>query len=88
MVKDLDHKFGLILGGSSGLGYATALKCAQHGMKLIIIYRSGRAQQDIINQRFDELENSSDHLFINADATNDLKIPELIESVKSYLDGQ
>ncbi|KQC33592.1 short-chain dehydrogenase [Nonlabens sp. YIK11] len=85
MVKDLEQKYGLILGGSSGLGYATAVKCANHGMKLIVIYRSGRAQQEAISQCFDNLENSTDHLFINADATNDLKIPTLIEQIKKHL---
>jgi len=87
MVKDLENKYGLILGGSSGLGYATAQKCAAHGMKLIVIYRSGRSHQEVINQRFEKLENATDHLFINADATNESKIPDLLQQIQSYLNG-
>lgn len=87
MVKDLDKKYGLILGGSSGLGYATAQKCAAHGMKLIVIYRSGRVNQGYVNERFDKLENTTDHLYINANATNESKIAELIEQIKSHLNG-
>ena len=87
MVKDLEGTYGLILGGSSGLGYASAVKCANHGMKLIVIYRSGRAYQNVINQRFENLKNHSSHLYINADATNELKIPVLIDEIKNYLNG-
>ena len=85
MVKNLDQKYGLILGGSSGLGFATALKCASHGMNLIIIYRAGRAQLEVINERFKELKNFKNHLFINADATNDVKIPDLMNQIKNHL---
>lgn len=87
MVKDLQGTYGLILGGSSGLGYASAKKCAQHGMKIICIYRSGRANQNIINEQFKNIKNFENHLFVNADATNDLKIPSLIEKIKTYLNG-
>jgi enoyl-[acyl-carrier protein] reductase I len=88
MVSDLDGTYGLILGGSSGLGYASAVKCAEHGMKLILIYRAGRIQQDAINERFEKLINFENHLFINADATNDSKIPSLIDQIKSHLNGK
>ncbi|WP_194852534.1 SDR family oxidoreductase [Nonlabens antarcticus] len=87
MVKDLEGTYGLILGGSSGLGYASAKKCAAHGMKLILIYRAGRIQQDSINKRFEKLENFKDHLFINADATNVSKLNDLLDQAEKYLNG-
>ncbi len=87
MVNDLEEKYGLILGGSSGLGYASAAKLAAHGMRLIIIYRASRTQSDAIKSRFDALENSKIHLFLNADATNDLKISDLIRQITDHLQG-
>ena len=87
MVKDLDGKYGLILGGSSGLGFASAVKLASHGMRVIIVYRASRMQKDIIQKRFDQLENPKDHLFINADATNSAKLVDLVSEIKKHLSG-
>tara|TARA_B100000809_G_scaffold265042_1_gene322613 strand:- start:2354 stop:3151 length:798 start_codon:yes stop_codon:yes gene_type:complete len=55
MVKDFQDKnyWALILGGSSGLGLATAKKLAKHGMNICIIHRNSRAQEDEINSEFD-----------------------------------
>jgi len=41
MVKEFKNKnyWGLILGGSSGLGLASAKKLAKHGMNICIIHR-------------------------------------------------
>jgi len=87
MVKDLDGKYGLILGGSSGLGFASAVKLASHGMRVIIVYRASRIQKDIIQKRFDQLENPKDHLFINADATNSSKLVDLVIDIRKHLSG-
>lgn len=88
MVDNLKGTHGLILGGSSGLGYASAIKCANHGMNLILIYRSGRINQESVNDRFKKIKNFESHLFINADATNDSKIPDLLDQIKSHLKGE
>ena len=55
MTKDFQHKnyWALILGGSSGLGLATAKKLAKHGMNICIIHRNSRTQEDTINAEFD-----------------------------------
>jgi enoyl-[acyl-carrier protein] reductase I len=87
MVNVLEGKYGLILGGSSGLGYASAFKCASHGMRLIIIYRASRIQSDTIHARFNELQNTGFHLFINADATNPAKLDDLVSQVSDHLSG-
>ncbi|AZQ44370.1 SDR family oxidoreductase [Nonlabens ponticola] len=86
MVKDLDGKVGLILGGSSGLGFASAQKLAAHGMRLIIVYRASRIQVNTIQARFDTLEHAAQHLYINADATSSIKLPSIIEQVTAFLD--
>ncbi len=86
MVKEFSNQYGLILGGSDGLGYASALKLAQHGMNLIIIYRASRIQADEIEERFETLRlNGIELLTINADATREDKSSEILEQVESFL---
>lgn len=55
MNKEFEHKnyWAIILGGSSGLGLATAKKLAKHGMNICIIHRDPRTNFEIINQEFD-----------------------------------
>jgi enoyl-[acyl-carrier protein] reductase I len=50
-MKEFKNKnyWALILGGSSGLGLATAKKLARHGMNIFIIHRNSRAKEDEIN---------------------------------------
>ena len=58
MVKEFEQSgyYGLILGGSSGLGLASAMKLARHGMGIVIIHRSTRAQMKEINKSFDQIQ--------------------------------
>ena len=58
MVRDFEHKgyWALILGGSSGLGLASAKKLAEEGMNIIIIHRTARMQMPLIETHFDEIE--------------------------------
>jgi len=58
MNKDFQHKnyWALILGGSSGLGLATAKKLAKHGMNICIIHRNSRAQEDEIALQFKSIK--------------------------------
>ena len=43
MEDNLKKEWALILGGSSGLGLATAKKLAKHGYNLIVLHRDRRA---------------------------------------------
>lgn len=54
-MREFDNKnyWGLILGGSSGLGLATAKKLAKHGMNICIVHRNSRIQEDEIQSGFD-----------------------------------
>ncbi|WP_296311420.1 SDR family oxidoreductase [Winogradskyella sp. UBA3174] len=54
--KDKNY-WALILGGSSGLGLATAKKLAKHGMNICIVHRNSRVQEDQINRDFDIIRN-------------------------------
>ncbi len=59
MNKDFKNKneWALILGGSSGLGLATAKKLAQHGMNIIIVYRNRKSELPQIEIDFKEIKN-------------------------------
>jgi enoyl-[acyl-carrier protein] reductase I len=89
MVKDFENKYALILGGSSGLGYASALKLAQHGMNLIIFYRAARMQKEEIESRFELLRSYDIELLsINSDATREDQLDEQLGKIKAFLKGQ
>ena len=59
MIKEFQDKkeWVLILGGSSGLGLATAKKLAGHGLNVCIIYRSPRMQEETIQAEFEIIKN-------------------------------
>ena len=90
MVKEFENKneWALILGGSSGLGLATAKKLAKHGMNICIIHRNPRSQLDQIEKDFKEIrQNSVAFISYNVDAFSSEKRAELIENLKKELEG-
>ncbi len=61
--------WAIILGGSSGLGLASARKLASDGYKLCVVYRESRAQQPAVLTAMRELEtNAPACLHFNVDA--------------------
>jgi len=65
--QDLNY-WTIILGGSSGLGFASALKLAKHGMNICIVHRSGRAEMEAIEANFDLIKaHQVQFLSFNAD---------------------
>ncbi len=78
--------WALILGGSSGLGLATAKKLAKHGFHIIVVHRDRRADLEEINADFDEIM-SNGVLFkaFNTDALNSDKRIALINEIKTLL---
>ncbi|MEP3371313.1 MAG: SDR family oxidoreductase [Maribacter dokdonensis] len=78
--------WALILGGSSGLGLATAKKLALHGYHIIIIHRDRRADMDIIEEHFNEIEALGNQLLaMNVDALNDEKRKGIIDDIRQKL---
>ncbi|MUH36219.1 SDR family oxidoreductase [Zobellia amurskyensis] len=76
----------LILGGSSGLGLATAKKMARHGFHIIIIHRDRRSDLEYINIHFEEITSTgSELLHFNIDATNAEKRIETIDEIRNVL---
>ncbi|GMR13735.1 MAG: SDR family oxidoreductase [Gemmatimonadota bacterium] len=50
------NEWGLILGGSSGFGLATAHKLAQHGLNLCIVHRDRRGAMGRIEPEFERIK--------------------------------
>ena len=90
MVREFQNKkeWALILGGSSGLGLASAKKLAQHGMNICIVHRNTRSQRRNIDKDFKEIaEKSKGFISYNIDALNAEKRVSVIKSLKTELEG-
>lgn len=75
-------KWALILGGSSGLGLATAKKLSKHGFKIIIIHRDRKSDLEQVESCFKEITLDDNRLFsFNIDAINPIKRSELIQEI-------
>ncbi|HET8854782.1 MAG TPA: SDR family oxidoreductase [Salinimicrobium sp.] len=88
MVREFEDKnyWGLILGGSSGLGLASAKKLAHHGMNIIIIHRDLRIHLEEIEASFDEIRSCGVALnTFNVDAINKDKREDLVAEIKNIL---
>jgi len=90
-MKEFQNKnyWALILGGSSGLGLATAKKLAKHGMNICIIHRNSRTQKDEINAEFDKIR-ATDVQFksFNIDAFKPEKRKQIISELKTIFGTQ
>lgn len=88
MVREFEDKnyWGLILGGSSGLGLASAKKLAAHGMNIIIIHRDRRENLPEIEESFEEIKKHgvSLHSF-NVDATRKERREEMVAEIMTIL---
>ncbi len=84
-MKDTSQ-WALILGGSSGLGLATAKKLAQHGFNLFIIHRDRKADLETINANFKQITACGNTLHsFNIDAMNAEKRQALITTLSELL---
>lgn len=86
--KDKNY-WALILGGSSGLGLATARKLAHHGMNIIIIHRDRKAELPDIEEAFEDIRNSDVRLeSFNVDAIQKEKREGLIREITKVLGSE
>ncbi len=91
MVKEFENKnyWALILGGSSGLGLASAKKLAQHGCNIIIVHRNSKVSMPSVEQGFAEIKATGvEFLSFNADAMHGEKRNVLIETISEKLGPQ
>ena len=89
MVKEFEHKnyWALILGGSSGLGLASAQKLAQHGMNICIVHRNRKGDLAEIEKEFEKIKTQDvDFLSFNVDALNTERRTQVISILKEKLD--
>ena len=69
MQGEFKDKWGIILGGSSGLGLASALKLAEHGMNLCIIHRDRRSELPQLESQWEKIKSHGVELItLNKDA--------------------
>ncbi len=88
MVREFEHKnyWALILGGSSGLGYASARKLASHGMNICIVHRNRRSEMEAISTSFELLKaNDVQIQSFNEDAFKIERRNAIVESLKTIL---
>lgn len=85
MVKEFEQpqQYALILGGSSGLGLASAQKLASHGMGLFIVHRNTRSEMKDIEASFNEIKEMKVPFYsFNDDVLNKEKRASLIAFAK------
>lgn len=88
MVREFENTnyWAIVLGGSSGLGLATAKKLAKHGMNICIIHRNSRAHLQEIEKEFNEIKKEDIQFSsFNIDAFNPDKRVETIKKLKVVL---
>lgn len=82
------NQWGLILGGSSGFGLASAKKLAKHGLNLCIVHRDRRGAMRRIEPEFDRLREEGITLVtFNADALSAEKREEILDGLSEALGG-
>ncbi|MBW8682752.1 SDR family oxidoreductase [Chitinophaga rhizophila] len=88
MVKEFAsyNYWAVILGGSNGLGLATAHKLAQHGMNICIVHRDARIELPRIEQEFAAIrEMGVSLLTFNADALQSVKRTDILSSLQTAM---
>lgn len=88
MSKEFEHKneWALVLGGSSGLGLATAKKLAKHGLHICVVHRSSRSQKEEIERQFQEIKNQNVHfLDFNMDALHSEKRAHVLTTLQEKM---
>ncbi len=81
--------WALILGGSSGLGLATAKKLAKHGYHICIIHRNRRSELEAIENEFYQIKNKGvEFLNFNVDAFKEEERESIIEKLKVKFDNK
>lgn len=73
LVKEFEGKnyWAVILGGSEGLGFASAKKLARHGMNICVVHRDRRTDIPEVQKNFDEIKREGvEFISYNSDAIN------------------
>ncbi len=77
-----NNQWALVLGGSTGLGMASAKKLAMHGLNIIIIHRNRKSELAEIENNFDEIKGLGVRLLsFNIDIVKPEKREEVISEI-------
>ncbi|MBO9730145.1 MAG: SDR family oxidoreductase [Chitinophaga sp.] len=86
MVKEFDACWALILGGSSGLGLASARKLAAHGMNICVVHRNTRIELPAIEQAWEDIKALGVQvLSFNVDVLNGEKREEVLTQLQATM---
>jgi len=78
--------WAIILGGSRGLGLATAQKLAKHGYAICIVHRDRRADMVNIEQSFQKIKaDARDFYSFNVDAINTERRKEVLDRLQELM---
>jgi len=81
-----DGYWGVVLGGSSGFGLATAQKLAEHGMNLCLVHRDRRAVLRRVEPEFEKIRgNGVELLTFNTDALSTERRTEILDQLSSRM---
>jgi NADP-dependent 3-hydroxy acid dehydrogenase YdfG len=87
--NDKQEFWALILGASSGFGEATALKLASDGYNILGVHLDRQATMPNVERIIDEIKSYDVEVkFFNANAADEFKRNEIINDIKSLLDGK
>ncbi|MFC6268090.1 enoyl-ACP reductase FabI [Frigoriflavimonas asaccharolytica] len=86
MVENKQKYWAIILGGSSGLGLASAKKLAQDGFNICIVHRNARSEMAEILQEFEKIKSQNiSFVNFNLDALNIDSQQKIISEFKEVL---
>ena len=69
MSREFENKWAVILGGSSGLGLASAVKLASHGMNICVVHRDRRSHLASLEENWNLIKSQQvEFKAFNADA--------------------
>ncbi|MDC6351468.1 SDR family oxidoreductase [Zeaxanthinibacter sp. PT1] len=84
--NNFNSQWALILGGSHGLGLATAKKLASAGYNLIILHRDRKADLSTIDEDFEFIRSGGTQcIAFNTDALNKHKREQVIDQITTSL---
>lgn len=83
------NNWGLLLGGSGGMGFGTATKMAAEGMNLILVYRDTRIIEKDFLQAAEKLQKETGVVIetINANVLQPEAVTTTVEKIRSITNG-
>ncbi|PVW15599.1 SDR family oxidoreductase [Marixanthomonas spongiae] len=82
MAKEFSNQWALILGGSSGLGLASAHKLAEAGMNVCIVHRTRKSDMQALHEELKRMKDAGVEVMdFNKDALKETTIKAVLASI-------